>query len=121
MNYSAHAIEHLDEPYVVAGTAVPDWLNVVNRRVRVRSKHAQPFVDDDDNRLASVARGIVQHHTDDRWFHESRTFAELSYQFTADMRDVLPADDGFRPSFLGHVLVEILLDATLASERPNEL
>jgi hypothetical protein len=37
------------------------------------------------------------------------------------VRDVLSPDDGFRPSFLGHILVEILLDATLISEDPGRL
>ena len=56
MNYFAHGYRFLDNPYFVAGTAVPDWLNVVNRKARVRSKHALPFIDDDDPRLAAVAR-----------------------------------------------------------------
>lgn len=121
MNYFAHGRLFTDDAYFLAGTAVPDWLNVVARRVKVRSKHARPFVDDDDPRMASLARGIERHHADDRWFHETRAFAELSWQFTALVRDRLPPDDGFRPSFLGHILVELLLDACLIVERPEEL
>ncbi len=30
----------------------------------------------------------------------------------------MPPDEGFRPSFLGHILVEILLDATLLADDP---
>ncbi|HVX12504.1 MAG TPA: hypothetical protein VHC22_15090 [Pirellulales bacterium] len=121
MNYFAHGRRFLDEPYVLAGTAVPDWLNVVARRVRARSKLARPFVDDVDPRVAAVARGIVRHHTDDGWFHETRAFAELSWRFTALIRDQMPGDDGLRPSFLGHILVEILLDACLTARAPAEL
>jgi hypothetical protein len=33
----------------------------------------------------------------------------------------LPADDGFRPHFLGHILVEILLDAELIADDPARL
>jgi hypothetical protein len=40
MNYLAHGREHLDRPYFLAGTAVPDWLNVSDRRSRVRRKQA---------------------------------------------------------------------------------
>ncbi|MGH7193772.1 MAG: hypothetical protein ACREJM_09600, partial [Candidatus Saccharimonadales bacterium] len=87
----------------------------------VRSKHARPFTDDADPRVASLARGVERHHADDRWFHETRAFAELSWQFTALVRDRLPPDDGLRPSFLGHILVELLLDACLTAERPAEL
>src|SRR5262249_47187241 len=38
-----------------------------------------------------------------------------------EIRDSLPGDEGFRPSFLGHILVELLLDATLAEESPRRL
>ena len=121
MNYFAHGRRFTDEPYFLAGTAVPDWLNVVARRVKVRSKHARWFVDDADPRVAALARGIQQHHADDGWFHGTRAFAELSWDFTARIRDRLPADDGLRPSFLGHILVEILLDACLIERSPGEL
>ena len=113
MNYFAHGRLYLDDPYFVAGTAVPDWLSVVNRKSRARSKLAEPFTTHEDPKLAAVARGIIQHHHDDRWFHQTRAFAELSLDFTREIRDRLPADDGFRPSFLGHILVELLLDAKL--------
>ena len=74
-----------------------------------------------DPRIAEVAAGIVQHHHDDRWFHQTRAFAELSLQLTTSVRAVLSHDDGFRPSFLGHILVEILLDAALIAEAPDRL
>jgi len=121
VNYFAHGIRFLDDPYFLAGTAVPDWLNVVARRVKVRSKHALPFVDDADPLLAALARGIARHHVDDAWFHETRAFAELSWKFTASVRECLGPDDGMRPSFLGHILVEILLDASLIAEDPARL
>jgi hypothetical protein len=121
MNYFAHGRTFVDDPYFLAGTAVPDWLNVVARRVKARSKHALSFVDDPDPRMAALARGIVRHHADDGWFHETAAFAELSWQFTARVRDALPPDDGLRPSFLGHILVELLLDSALIADEPARL
>lgn len=121
MNYLAHGRHCLDDPYELAGTAVPDWLNVSDRPVRVRSKHARPLADDADPRVASVARGIVRHHADDAWFHQTRAFAELSLALTVQLRRLLSTDDGFRPSFLGHILVEVLLDAELARRQPGLL
>src|SRR5688572_14827736 len=106
MNYFAHGLAHLDDPYLLAGTAVPDWLNVADRGVRVRSKQAAPFIDDADPSLARLARGIVQHHRDDAWFHDTSVFHELCWQFTALLKPTLADDEGFRPSFLGHILVE---------------
>jgi hypothetical protein len=121
MNYFAHALPFLERPYFVAGTAVPDWLSVIDRKMRVRTKAAQMLVSHADPRIAELAAGIVQHHHDDRWFHQTRAFAELSLQLTTAVRAVLSHDDGFRPSFLGHILVEILLDAALIAGAPDRL
>jgi hypothetical protein len=121
MNYFAHGRRFVHVPYFLAGTAVPDWLGVVDRKVRARAKHAVKFVHDADPRLAAVARGIIQHHEDDRWFHQTRAFAELSLAFTVGVRDLLPPDDGLRPSFVGHILVELLLDAQLIRQDPRRL
>jgi hypothetical protein len=121
MNYFAHGRHYVADPYLLAGTAVPDWLNVVDRRIRARQKAALPLTRDDDPCVAAVARGVVQHHRDDDWFHQSRAFAELSWGFTRRVRDELPGDDGLRPSFLGHILVELLLDAVLIEEDPMRL
>lgn len=121
MNYFAHGRLFLDRPYFLAGTAVPDWLNVVDRKMRARSKGALPHCEADDPYLAEVARGVIQHHQDDDWFHRSPAFADLSWRFTVLIRDGIGADDGLRPSFLGHILVELLLDAELAARNPGLL
>jgi len=120
MNYFCHGRAFLEQPYVVAGTAVPDWLNVVNRRAKARARLAEPFVLHGDAVTASVASGVIQHHEDDRWFHQTRAFAELSLEFTMVLRELLP-EPGFRPSFLGHILVELLLDAALIEQEPKQL
>ncbi len=121
MNYFAHGRRFIDDPYFLAGTAVPDWLGVVDRRVRVRAVKAQLHVDSPDARRARVAAGIVQHHHDDGWFHGTRAFAELSLELCRMLRERLPGDEGFRPHFLGHILVEMLLDAALIAEEPGQL
>jgi hypothetical protein len=121
LNYFAHGRLFTGDPYFLAGTAVPDWLNVVDRRLRVRSKQARLFLDSPDETVARVAAGIVQHHEDDAWFHGTRAFAELSLELTRRMRAALPADDGFRPHFLGHILVEILLDAELIADNARQI
>jgi hypothetical protein len=121
MNYFAHGRRFIDDPYFLAGTAVPDWLNVVDRRVRIRPKQAESHCQSSDGCLSRVAAGIVQHHRDDAWFHSTRAFAELSLAICHQLRRDLASDDGFRPHFLGHILVEILLDAVLVSEDPQRL
>jgi hypothetical protein len=121
MNYLAHGFRFTDEPYFLAGTAAPDWLSVIDRKMRLRAKRAAEFVTDADPALAALARGVVQHHYDDEWFHRTAAFNELSLAFAVDVRGALPGDEGFRPSFLGHILVELLLDAVLAEEEPVRL
>lgn len=119
MNYFAHGYRFLGQPWRVAGTAVPDLLRVSDRAVRARSKLALPFLDDPDPDLAALAAGIVQHHQDDAWFHDRPAFLQLSWRFTLQFRELLGADAGFRPSFLGHILVELLLDGILISRTPE--
>ena len=121
MNYFAHGRDFVDDPYLLAGTAVPDWLSVVDRRCRVRSRYAEPVAADDDPQIASVAKGILQHLRDDAWFHVAPAFTELSWDLSRRVRDRLPPDESFRSHFLGHILVEILLDAALIADDPQRL
>ena len=121
MNYFAHGRRFLDKPYFLAGTAVPDWLNVVNRRARARARRARPLLMDADPHIAAVAGGVIQHHFDDHWFHQTPAFASLQLKFTVAIRDQLPPDNGFRTSFLGHIMVELLLDAVLIQEDVKQL
>ena len=71
--------------------------------------------------MASVARGVIQHIGDDARFHHTRAFVELSLELTAGVREALDEPSGLRPNFLGHVLVEVLLDALLIAENPARL
>jgi len=121
MNYFAHAYPFLDYPYFAAGTGVPDWLTVVDRSVRIRQRHAEPFVDDPCPHTAAVARGIIQHIRDDSRFHETGAFVDLSLELSAMFRGVLREQSGFGPAFLGHLLAEVLLDASLIAEDPARL
>lgn len=121
MNYFAHALHFLGDPYFVAGTGVPDWLSVADRRVRLRRRHLPAVLNHPDPVLAAVARGVQQHLDDDAWFHESRAFVELSMAISAATRDFLQEPEGIRPAFLGHLLVEVLLDAALIAENSSLL
>jgi hypothetical protein len=121
MNYFSHALPFLNDPYFVAGTAVPDWLAVADRGIRIRRKNAEPMSSHPNRETAAVARGLTQHFRDDSQFHKSRAFAETTLELSAAIRRVLPADSSFRPSFLGHILVEVLLDWVSAEDNPGGL
>lgn len=120
MNYFAHALRHLDRPYFVAGTAVPDWLSVADRKVRLRPRQLEPWFSSDDLIQAEVAAGAAQHLHDDGWFHATRGFAEVTTELTHLFRKRLGADDKYHCGFLGHVGMEMLLDAILMERFPAE-
>lgn len=121
MNYLAHGWRFTADPYFLAGTSAPDWLSVIDRKVRMRRRNVEPHATPTDQTKARFARGVLQHLADDDWFHTTQAFSDLSWQFTLAIRDQLPADDGLRPSFLGHILVELMLDAALDREDPQRL
>ncbi|MBN1394224.1 MAG: hypothetical protein JW959_04320 [Pirellulales bacterium] len=121
MNYFAHALPFLDRPFFVAGASVPDWLTVADRPLRLRPRHAQAYEDAPEHFVAEVARGVLQHLGDDARFHETRAFAETSLALSSLARQALQEENGMRPAFLGHLLVELLLDAALIADDPERL
>jgi len=121
MNYLSHAIEFLDRPLFMASTGVPDMLSVIDRKVRIRRKALEPFFNDTDPAVVEVARGIAQHLDDDRWFHANKVFQQLNSEFSQAIRDVHPDDESMRPWFLGHIVIELLLDAHLSQQNPGAL
>ena len=120
MNYLAHAAGHLGDAYFVAGTALPDWMHVVDRKNRPRRAYAVEVVDDADPRVARLAQGCVRHHDDDGWFHANARFVDLSTRLAIELRGLMGADQSHQAGFTGHVLVELLLDSVLC-ERDSTL
>lgn len=121
MNYFAHGMRFTDRPYYMAGTAVPDWLSIADRKVRMRTKRVAPFADGSGTIQAEVAGGVLQHLNDDQWFHETRAFVETTSELARGFRSVLGPEDGFRPGFLGHIAMELLLDGVLIERYPDRL
>lgn len=119
MNYLAHGYRFVDDPYFVAGTALPDWMSVLDRRNRARSQAAEAWVDASEPHVAAFARGVMQHHEDDRWFHQTEVFARLSTTFAVELRGLVL--QGHQAGFLGHIAVELLLDSVLIEDVPERL
>jgi hypothetical protein len=116
MNFLCHALPYLDDPLVAVATGVPDWMSMVDRKVRVRGKSAAQFIDSPDDAIARVARGVLHHVDDDRWFHSTEAFVSTNLELAVQLRDLLrradgKGDDGFRPTFVGHIVIEMLLDS----------
>lgn len=117
MNFLCHALPTMNRllPIDISTRAIctgmPDFLSVIDRRIRVRGRAAEQHLAAPDLEMRDVAAGIVTHIADDRWFHGGETFARMNLEFAVQLRDRLPGDAGFRPSFVGHILIEMLLDA----------
>ena len=121
LNYLAHAYQHLDDPYFAAGTGLPDWMSVVDRKNRPRRQYAEPVAEHSDPSIAAFARGCLQHHTDDAWFHQNERFVTLSSQFSVELRELLGSGLGHQAGFVVHIVVELLLDAILIERDPSLL
>ncbi|APZ92014.1 hypothetical protein [Fuerstiella marisgermanici] len=116
MNFLAHGYKYLDRPLFMAGTAVPDWLSVIDRKVRARSRLVAPVVEaSNDPQVREIGLGILQHHADDDIFHRCALFQQLEAELSSGFRRFMPDRYDHRPGFLGHITVELLLDATLAA------
>lgn len=122
MNYLSHGHRFLHAPLFLAGTAVPDWLSVVNRRIRVRRKLVEPFLEANESpQFETLATGMLQHHIDDEAFHTCAPFLQAEGKLSSEFRRFMPDRYDHRPAFLGHIVTELLIDAHLAKANPGLL
>jgi len=121
MNSFCHALPFLDKPYYAVGTSLPDWLAAADRKCRVRKKKAVDWVGDEDQIVADVAGGVVQHHKDDYWFHTSAVFRDFEMKFAIEVREIYGGDKSMRPGFVAHVMVEMFIDSWLQQKFPGQL
>ncbi|HMO12728.1 MAG TPA: hypothetical protein PKD64_15940 [Pirellulaceae bacterium] len=121
MNCFSHGFRFLDDAYFLVGTAVPDWLAMIDRKVRVRERSATKHLDASDPALQQLASGIVQHHREDALFHTGEEFVSMNLQLALVLRNMLGDDAGFRPHFVAHIVIEMLLDSVVASQIPQSL
>ncbi len=121
MNCFAHALPFLDDAYLAVGSCIPDWLSACDRKCRVREAAAAKYVGNPDPVVDALARGVVQHHEYDDWFHKTQAFIETSMRFSLEIRELLGNDAGFRPGLLGHIIIELFLDGYLDEAFPGRL
>lgn len=121
MNYLAHGYRFLDNPLKLAGTAVPDWLSVVDRKVRIRGRRVNERIDSLEDNDRFIAEGMLQHLRDDDLFHRCTRFVILESELCMRFRRVIPDPYDHRPPFLGHIVTELLLDSVISEEIPEAL
>jgi len=64
---------------------------------------------------------VRRHYHDDSWFHSSEAFLRASAEATKRVRATPDYSRELRGWFLGHVLVEMLIDRFLIRLRPSRL
>jgi hypothetical protein len=66
-------------------------------------------------------QGVIQHHVDDDAFHQNETFILTSATLSVALRAIHGRDSSIRSGFLGHIIIELLLDDTLSQSNPSLL
>ena len=121
MNCFTHALPHLDDAYLAVGVCLPDWLSACDRKCRTREKHAIEFVGNSNSIVSTVAKGVIRHHRDDHWFHQTPMFNKLILEYAMELRQMFGNERTMRPSLVGHIVVELFLDAYLNQMNPGKL
>jgi len=120
VNYLAHGFRHADDPWLCAGTALPDWLRVLSRDLRAHRETAATHASGDTD-VASLARGVLLHHEEDARFHLSGSFASATREVASLVRPLAAEVPGIRPRFVAHLLVETLLDREISRRDPSSV
>jgi hypothetical protein len=121
LNYLSHTYLFLDDPYFVAGACTPDWVRVLGKSFRAPRKRAEELLKttyEVDDVTARYWRGIVQHHVDDEWFHCNESFVMLSAKLAVELGRIHGREQSARSMFLGHIVIELLLDSKLTELQP---
>jgi hypothetical protein len=69
----------------------------------------------DSDDVRQIGLGILQHHADDDTFHRSESFQQMEALLAKEFRRCMPNRFDHRPALLGHIVVELMLDAMLAA------
>jgi hypothetical protein len=123
MNCLSHAWKYLDDPWFAAGTCLPDWLGMMERKNKFRRAKVSSFIElnEPTDKSTVLAQGILQHLADDDAFHGSIAFMETSLTVSNWVKEAVTSKNMNRPAFVGHILVELLLDATIEMSNPGTL
>jgi hypothetical protein len=121
MNCFAHAYPFLEDPYFIVGACLPDWMAVINRKVRFRSHRIAPWIESTDPRIRSLFSGVQQHLNDDHWFHGTSIFVELNLKLSKRLAYFESGISSLQSNFVAHIAIEMLIDDELSNRHPGQL
>lgn len=113
MNFISHYyfVRHSADPYLVLGMVLPDMVKNHRKSWNLRPKKQERQLLEREV-TASVYKGWELHVETDRLFHSSAFFKEQSSQIRKQIAAIVTRLP-FRPFFLAHVALELLLDSLL--------
>lgn len=108
MNYLSHFYfdQHNNDPYYIAGIALPDMVKTCNRRWNV---HPDSSVGDDSFQ-SSIVKGWNRHLAVDALFHNSGFFKTETGKIKNYIAEIDFENRNIRPFVLAHIGLELILD-----------
>ncbi|MBI3725631.1 hypothetical protein HY251_17015, partial [bacterium] len=117
VNFLAHAwVLPGSGPELVLGCALPDLLGAFDRRAPRLAGEAARALEEAGAR--EVARGVRAHHVADACFHDLPAFRDGCLALRGIAARLVARGERVRGFFLSHLLLEVLLDATLLEREP---
>lgn len=124
MNLVAHF--YLDRQrvnsYFAVGAATPDLLSIYNSRLRIKERHLKRLSEEEAGRVAPpFMEGLQKHFFADGVFHTSPLFHSETKRVSNLLIDYFPDLNIERKFFIGHILLELVLDKVLINQHPGIL
>jgi|GEM_PF-1624168 len=124
MNLVAHFYLDRDRvnSYFVVGAATPDLLSIYNSSLRIKARHLKKMDDDQSGRITPpFLAGLQRHFFADGVFHTSPLFQAQTRRISAMLVTYFPDLDIQRKFFVGHILLELMIDKVLIDQHPGIL
>lgn len=124
MNLVAHYFLDRDlvNSYFTVGAATPDLLSIYNSGVRIKGRHLQLLGDEELGQITPpFLNGLERHFFADGVFHTSPLFTSSTRRISKMLEDYFPGLEIQRKFFVGHILLELLLDKVLINRNPGIL
>lgn len=108
--------------HFIVGAATPDLLSIYNSSVRAKAVHLKRMDQETAGRInPAFLEGLKRHFTADAIFHSSPLFHEHTHRISELLKERFPNTDVPRKFFIGHILLELILDKVLIDLHPGLL
>lgn len=124
MNFISHFYLDRDvqNSLFIVGSVTPDLMSIYNSGLRIKKSHLNRFQSNLHPEVPeSFVKGLARHFFVDRVFHSSEHFSAETKLISNDLAERFPQYDIQRKFFIGHILLELVLDKILIDSNPGLL